>query len=181
VKKPGIFILAAILLMAFSVPVRAQTLDQLAEIVRRAAEAETRINQDRESRFVQERDNQQELLAEARVELHLENTRASRLRLDYDQNEKALAELEIVLAERMGNLGELFGIVRQVSGEVQTALEDSMVTAQLPDRTQFLSELAERRELPTVAELRQLWSAMVTEFAECGKVVAFSAPVERTS
>ena len=56
-----------------------------------------------------------------------------------------------------------------------------MVTAQMPDRTRFLSELAKRRELPTVPELRALWSAMVTEIAESGKVVKFSAPVERTS
>jgi len=81
----------------------------------------------------------------------------------------------------MGNLGELFGVVRQAAGDVQAALEDSMVTAQFPGRTQFLTELAQHRELPTVPELRALWSAMVTEIAESGKVVKFSAPVERTS
>jgi biopolymer transport protein ExbB len=56
-----------------------------------------------------------------------------------------------------------------------------MVTAQMPGRATFLSDLAQRRELPTVPELRQLWSAMVTEIAESGKVVKFTAPVERTS
>ena len=56
-----------------------------------------------------------------------------------------------------------------------------MVTAQLPGRTAILSELAQRRELPTVPELRQFWSAMVTEVAESGKVVRFNAPVERTN
>ena len=81
----------------------------------------------------------------------------------------------------MGNLGELFGVVRQSSGDIQAALDDSMVTAQMTGRTQFLSDLAQRRELPTVPELRQLWSAMVTEIAESGKVVKFNAPVERTN
>jgi biopolymer transport protein ExbB len=56
-----------------------------------------------------------------------------------------------------------------------------MVTAQMPGRTQFLADLAQRRELPTVPELRHLWSAMVTEIAESGKVVKFTATVERTS
>jgi biopolymer transport protein ExbB len=56
-----------------------------------------------------------------------------------------------------------------------------MVTAQLPGRTVFLSDLAQRRELPTVTELRQLWSAMVTEIAASGEVVSFTAPVERAS
>jgi biopolymer transport protein ExbB len=56
-----------------------------------------------------------------------------------------------------------------------------MVSAQAAGRTQFLSDLAQRRELPTVPELRQLWSAMVTEIAESGKVEKFNAVVERTS
>jgi len=162
-------------------PVSAQTLEELAQKVREAVTTEAEINQQREARFVRERNNQRQLLGEARTELTNENTRADRLRVEYDQNERALADLETTLAERMGNLGELFGVVRQAAGDVQAALDDSMVTAQMPGRTQFLSDLAQRRELPTVPELRQLWSAMVTEIAESGKVVRFTAPVERTS
>ena len=179
-KQMMIMLLAAVSITA-SLPASAQTLDELARIVREAATTETQINQEREARFVRERDNQRALLAQARQELANENARSDRLRTEYDQNERALAELETTLAERMGNLGELFGVVRQASGDVQAALDDSMVTAQMPDRTLFLSELAQRRELPTVPELRQLWSAMVTEIAESGRIVRFSAPVERTS
>ncbi|MBT8048762.1 MAG: MotA/TolQ/ExbB proton channel family protein [Xanthomonadales bacterium] len=168
-------------LISTSLPVAAQSLEELARIVREAATTEASINQEREARFVRERDNQRQLLGEARQELANENARSDRLRVEYDQNERTLADLETTLAERMGNLGELFGVVRQASGDVQAALDDSMVTAQLPDRTQFLSELAQRRELPTVPELRALWSAMVTEIAESGRVVKFTAPVERTS
>jgi biopolymer transport protein ExbB len=173
-------LLPVLLCMAVS-PVSAQTLEELSQIVREAATSEAIINQQREARFVRDRDNQRQLLVDARRELADENARADRLRVEYDQNERALADLEITLSERMGNLGELFGVVRQSAGDVQAALDDSMVTAQLPGRTQFLSDLAQRRELPTVPELRQLWSAMVTEIAESGKVVRFSAPVERTS
>ena len=171
----------AVALIAAAPAAQAQSLDELARIVRDAATSEAQINQEREARFVRERDNQRQLLAEARQELTAENTRSDRLRDEYDQNERALADLETTLAERMGNLGELFGVVRQSAGDVQAALEDSMVTAQMPSRASFLSDLAQRRELPTVPELRQLWSAMVTEIAESGKVVRFTAPVERTS
>jgi len=179
--KKVIMILLAASAFIVSVPTAAQTLDELARIVRIAASTEAGINQEREARFIRERDKQQALLAQARHELANENTRSDGLRIEYDQNERALADLETTLAERMGNLGELFGVVRQASGDVQAALDDSMVTAQLPGRTLFLSELAQRRELPTVPELRLLWSVMVTEIAESGKVVKFSAPVERTS
>jgi biopolymer transport protein ExbB len=179
--KKAIMILLAASAFIVSVPTAAQTLDELARIVRTAASTEAGINQEREARFIRERDKQSQLLAQARQELANENTRSDGLRVEYDQNERTLADLETTLAERMGNLGELFGVVRQASGDVQAALDDSMVTAQMPGRTLFLSELAQRRELPTVPELRQLWSAMVTEIAESGKVVKFSAPVERTS
>jgi biopolymer transport protein ExbB len=179
--KKLMLILSAASILVVTLPASAQTLDELARIVREAATAEAGINQEREARFVRDRDEQRQLLAEARQELANENTRSDSLRAGYDKNERALAELETTLAERMGNLGELFGVVRQASGEVQAALDDSMVNAQMPGRTLFLSELAQRRELPTVPELRQLWSAMVTEIAESGRVVKFRAPVETTS
>lgn len=161
--------------------VSAQTLDELEQLVREAAQTEAQINQEREARFLSERNNQQQLLAEAREELARENTRSERLRDAYDANERDLADLETTLDERMGNLGELFGVVRQASGEVQSVLEDSMVSAQMPGRGAFLSNLAQRRALPTVQELRQLWSTMVTEIAQSGKVVRFNAPIELAS
>ena len=164
--------------LALPLTASAQTLEELARIVSEAARTEAQINQEREARFVRERNNQRQLLAEARQELANQNARSDRLRNEYDQNERALVDLETTLDERMGNLGELFGYVRQAAGDVQSALEDSMVTAQMPERTEFLSDLAQRRELPTVPELRQLWSAMVTEIAESGRVVEFNAPVE---
>jgi len=175
--------LAALLgsaLLAVASTASAQTLDELARLVREAASSEARINQERENRFLAERDRQKELLQLARQQLALENDRSGGLQAEYDGNERALAELETTLAERMGNLGELFGVVRQAAGDTAAALDDSMVSAQLPGRARFLSELAQRRELPTVAELRRLWSEMVTEIAESGKVVQFEAPVERS-
>jgi biopolymer transport protein ExbB len=175
--------LAALAALALTAPLTAsaQSLEELARMVSEAARSEAQINQEREARFVRERDNQRQLLEQARRELAAENARSDRLRTEYDQNERALADLETTLAERMGNLGELFGVVRQSAGDVQAALDDSMVSAQMPGRTDFLANLAQRRELPTVPELRRLWSAMVTEIAQSGRVVRFTAPVERTS
>jgi len=168
-------------LLAAGPAASAQTLDELARMVREAANSEARINHERESRFLAEHDRQSELLQQAREQLALENDRSGRLQAEYDGNEHRLAELETTLAERMGSLGELFGVVRQAAGDTAAALDDSMVSAQLPGRSDFLAELAQRRELPTVQELHRLWSEMVTEIAESGKVVRFEAPVERSN
>jgi len=173
--------LLGLALLAAASTASAQTLDELARTVREAATSEARINQERESLFLAERDRQSELLQQARQQLAAENDRSGRLQAEYDGNEQMLAELESTLAGRMGNLGELFGVVRQAAGDTAAALDDSMVSAQLPGRSGFLSGLAQRRELPTVPELRRLWSEMVTEIAESGKVVRFKAPVERSN
>ena len=158
-----------------------QTLEELAEIVRRAASEEAQINEEREAEFLRERNNQRNLLAQAQREKAAEEARSDRLKAEYDRLERELAELETVLQERMGNLGELFGIVRQASGDIQASLDDSMVSSQYPGRGEFLSELAQRKELPTVPELRQVWERMMTEIAQSGKVVKYTASVERAN
>ena len=175
-KKLNISLIAALLMISGSV--MAQTLEDLARQVEKAATEEGQINQEREAEFLRDRNEQRNLLAKAREELKNEETRSDNLKTEYDQRERELAELETVLQERMGNLGELFGIVRQSAGDIQASLDDSMVSSALPGRTGFLSELAQRKELPTVPELKQLWSLMVTEVAQSGKVVKYTAPVE---
>ena len=174
-------ILVAVALLMCSITAGAQTLDELAEIVRQAASAEGQINKEREAQFLQERNNQRNLLAQARAEKQREEKRSDDLKNEYDRLERELAELTTVLQERMGNLGELFGIVRQSSGDIQAILNDSMVSAQRPDRGIFLSELAQRKALPNVQELRTVWARMVTEIAESGKVIKFNTTVERAN
>lgn len=171
----------ATLLLALSGSAFGQTLEELARIVEQAAVEEGQIDQAREAEFLSERNNQRNLLAQARQELRNEEIRGDNLKAEYDRRERELAELETVLQERMGNLGELFGIVRQASGDIQASLDDSMVSSALPGRAEFLSDLAQRKELPNVQELRQVWSRMVTEIAQSGKVVKFTAPVERAN
>lgn len=173
-------IISAVMLMVSSFA-NAQTLEELAEIVRQAANSEGKINQQREAEFLSDRNNQRNLLARAKAALKREEKRSDDLKSAYDRLERDLAELTTVLQERMGNLGELFGIVRQSSGDIQAALKDSMVSAQYQGRDVFLSELAQRKALPNVQELRMVWSRMVTEIAESGKVIKFNAIVERAN
>lgn len=158
---------------------QAQTLQELLQQVERAASEEARIDQQRLQEFRQQRAQQQQLLAEARAELRAQEQRSDRLNAEFDENERELAELSTTLNERMGNLGELFGVVRQVAGDMRSTLNDSMVSAQFPGRTQLYANLAERSdtELPSVDELRSMWTGMVREIAESGSVVEFNSDV----
>src|SRR6056297_1345534 len=156
---------------------QAQTLQDLLRQVEQAASEEARIDQQRLQEFRQQRAQQQQLLSEARAELRAQEQRSDRLNNQFDENERELAELSTTLDERMGNLGELFGVVRQVAGDMRSTLNDSMVSAQFPGRTGLYANLAERgdTELPSVEELRAMWTGMVREIAESGNVVEFSA------
>ncbi len=157
----------------------ARTLQDLLRQVEQAAGEEARIDQQRLQEFRQQRAQQQQLLQEAQAELRAQEQRSDRLNAEFDDNERQLAELSTTLNERMGNLGELFGVVRQVSGDMRSILDDSMVSAQFPGRTGLYRNLAERSdtELPSVEELREMWTGMVREIAESGNVVEFNADI----
>ena len=171
-------VLIALLALAMPFAASAQeTLDELLEQVQQAAQEEQRVDQERLRDFIDQRDNQRQLLEQARAELQAEEERSDRLQNEFDENELELVELETTLDERMGNLGELFGVVRQVAGDMRGNLQESMVSAQLPGRSEFFAALAEASELPTVGELRQMWYEMVREITESGKVVEFTSDV----
>lgn len=171
-------LITLLLLSVCSIVVAQQNpLDQLADKVRQDAARQGQINQEREAKFVRERNNQRELLNQARAELAEQRRISDQLQTEFDANEMKLAEQVTVLDERMGNLGELFGVVRQVAGDLQSIFDDSLTTAQFSGRGEFFGDLAQRRELPTGKELARLWSEMVREIAEQGKVVSFDATV----
>ncbi len=158
---------------------QAETLQELLRQVEQAATEEARIDQRRLEEFRQQRERQEQLLQEARAELRAQEQRSERLNGEFDDNERELAELSTTLDERMGNLGELFGVVRQVAGDMRSTLNDSMVSAQFPGRTGIYAEIAESADtdLPSVEELRTIWTGMVREIAESGNVVEFNADV----
>lgn len=155
----------------------AQSLDQLLNEVRQTMQQESVVNREREQEFAQQRNQQRQLLQQARNELQQLEARSDQLKNEFDENELQLAELETTLQERMGNLGELFGVVRQVAGDVAGTLESSLATAQFPGRAEFLRDLAQRKALPNIRELRRLWFEIQRQITENGKIVTFTASV----
>ena len=152
-----------------------KALDQLLQDVRKTRGIESEENTQRLKRFKDNRAEQARLLAEAKKEMEVTEARSDELKALYDDNEVKLVELDDKLTERMGALGEMFGIVRLVAGDARGSLESSLVSSQIPDRSLFLSELAERKELPVTEELDKLWKLLLEEMIESGKVVTYDA------
>ncbi|WP_022941788.1 MotA/TolQ/ExbB proton channel family protein [Psychromonas hadalis] len=95
----------------------------------------------------------------------------------FDNNEKSLADLTAALALSKENLGELFGVVRQVSADFSGQIQGSVISAQYPQRNHFVNDLAQRKTLPALSELAQLWFIMLQDMTESSKVVNFSTTV----
>ncbi len=154
-----------------------QTLDQLLKQIQSDRQSEGRLNSKREAEFVSERADKQALLKKAKSELAAEKQRGEDLQNRFTANDQEIDRLSHDLASATGDLGEMFGVVRQVSGDMSGQLHASLVSAQLPGRDQFMAELGSAKELPTIKELEELWFALQTEATESGKVVTFKAPV----
>ncbi len=153
------------------------SLDELLQLVRKARVEEDRVNRERERRFLAAKNRQKQLLKEAKAQLRAETRRSERLKNTFDANEKKLTELEETLRQRMGSLGELFGVVRQVAGDAKATFDNSLVSAQFPDRQSLLMPLIKSKELPDIPRLEDLWFALQQEMTESGKIVKFDSRV----
>ena len=156
---------------------KSSSLDELLSKVEAIAKQESAANKQRETEFLQQKNQQQKLLNDARQALKKQQALSSTLRSRFNANEKKLAELEKDLHLRMGSLGELFGVVKQVAGDTRGVFDNSLVSAQIENRQDFLKDLAQRKAVPSTSELEQLWFLMQQEIVESGKVARFPAKV----
>jgi biopolymer transport protein ExbB len=155
----------------------AASLDELLQRIRRGWNTERAENRRREADFKSRRDQQQKLLLDAKAALGREEQRSQELEKTFEQSETRIAQLEATLSERMGSLGELFGVVRQVSGDMAGKIEASLISSQLGGRAEFLVSLGETKSLPSIDSLERLWFAMHQNATEQGKVTRFRATV----
>lgn len=151
--------------------------DQLLQRIRSERAAEVSAMQAREQAFIAERGERAQLLASARAALNAQKAEAERLKAEFDAQEAELAEQEKLLAQRVGHLGELFGVVRQSAGDVAGQWQDNLLNAQYPERLQRLEALAESRSLPSAEDLDGYWMLLLEDLAASGRVEQVQLPV----
>ena len=179
--------LLILLILAVSWPVLAQeqtpasNLDDLLKRVQAGRTTDQSVHRQRETEFRAAKDQQQTLLANARGQLRDAEKRSEKLEGTYNANDLRIVEVTEQLDRRLGSMKELFGVLQQVSGDTKGLLDNSVTSAQFPDRGEFLlklnGKLASDSALPTIEEIEQLWFLLQQEMTETGKVVKFSAKV----
>ena len=154
-----------------------KTLEGLLQQVKEFQQQESSINKQREAEFYSNKQQQQRLLNNAKAELKAEQKRADELKDRFDENEKRLTEKEDELRLRVGNLGEMFGVVRQVADDLNGTLLTSLTRAEKPVRSADLDKLSQAKELPNIQELQALWLTLQEEMTLTGQISQFKAQV----
>lgn len=145
--------------------------------VRDKERIQEQVNEQRVQQFRSQRNRQQQLLADAKARLAAEEAKSERLKAQFDENEKQLTQIAEDLRIKQGNLGELFGVVRQAANSMTGDIGTSLVSAQYPGRQGLLNTLTEADALPKMEQLRAFWVLMLQEMSEQGETTTFTADV----
>ena len=166
-----------ILLISSTYAAEPTNLDELLEQVKRERVEEKEALINRESKFKNARNEQKKLLSSANKKLKEEEDRSVSLKATYESYDIEIKKQKEILDEKMGTLGELDGIVKQIAAELDSIIDTSLVSAQKPDRDKILDILSTRKELPSYDELEELWLLAMDEMVESGKVVQFKGKI----
>lgn len=165
------------LLLSFSAQAEVLTPGQLLERIRSEKISEEQLMQEREQRFLQARNQQATLLAEAKQALAEQELRAAALKSTFTANEQELADQEQLLKQQVGDLGELFTVVRQSAGDLAGQWRSSLLNVQFPERIEQLERLAKGRALPSAAQIESFWLTVLEDMTATGRVERVAAPV----
>ena len=174
-RTVGVGLLDALLPTAQAAP--AQGVDELLKQIRDSAQQNTRIDQEREQRFIRNRNDQQAQLAQAEAEQKAAQGKSDAIRGRYEANQKAIAELKSQLQAQAGELGQSYAAVREAATQFKNEIAESYVSAQFPERLKLLDTLADPNTLPSPKQLEDFWYTLQQEMTENGKVARFDAEV----
>ncbi|MDC3263873.1 MotA/TolQ/ExbB proton channel family protein [Porticoccaceae bacterium] len=182
IKVCAAFIAAA----AVSMPALAQeakSLDELLNMIQSSTISETQDYRNREAAFKSDQRKQDAQLTKAKNTKTAEERRSDRLEQTIRDNDLKLIALREQRDKRLGSLKELFGHLTGAAGDIRANLTQSVVSAQIPGRTEFLDELIEKMSsdtrLPSIMDIEKLWFEQQREMNESGRVVKFNRTVLR--
>ncbi len=169
--------------MLTAAPASAQisSISDLLNKVRSDAAATRAENQQREAEFRAKRNEQAALLAAARGELASLERRARQVQSTFDSNQVRIDALSEELKAAQGDFGEVFGLARAKAGEFKAMLDNSLITAEYPGRTEVLGRVSESKALPSTDDLNAIWQSMLNEIQAQRQVSTFEAPVANQS
>ncbi len=184
-KRVAIVTVAAGVLALGATAVSAQeeavSLDELLDLIEQGQSRDSQEARRREAEFAQRRNEQQQLLNQARAERTRLERESARLEQLFEDQQAEIVSARAALDERLGALKELFGVLQTVSGDTQGRFSESLTNIQYPEREEFLfalgNKMAGANSLASIEDIERLWFELQREINESGKVVRFNHTV----
>ncbi|HAD90191.1 MAG TPA: energy transducer TonB, partial [Alteromonas macleodii] len=149
---------------AFAQSDRAMDLDALLKQLEEGQFAQSQQNKQRERDFQAQRAEQDRILRETREKRDQMLAQSEQLETQFEENEFKLADLNGALDTRLGSLKELFGVLQQIAGDTKNKFYNSVVSAQIPGRADFLDKMAQdmgsSSKLASIEEIERVWFEM---------------------
>ena len=160
---------------------KALNLDALLQQLEQGQFEQNKQNVQREKEFAGKRAQQDQMLRQGMQARDAALATSERMETQFEENEFKLADLNEAMNKRLGSLKELFGVLQQVSGDTKSKFQNSIISAQIPGRAEFLDELAQSMgassKLASIEEIERVWFEMQREMTESGKVTLFTTDV----
>ncbi len=161
------------------------SLDELLNQVSKGRATDSKENKQRETLFTSEKNNQKKLLKQMKATQKKLEKKSAKMEKQFDTNEQSIAKQTELLKNRLGSLKELFGVLQQSAGDARGQFESSLTHIQYPERSKFLSDLAEKMgkssQLASIADIEKLWFELQREMTESGRVVKFNTEIITTN
>lgn len=132
-------------------------------------------DKEREQLFSKEYSDIRSQLSESKRKLKQVKSETKSLKSTFEDNEEDLSELDEELKKSLGNLGEMFGVVRQVAQDVASTRENSLLKVELGAKSNVLVSLSESKALPSISELELLWFEIQNQMTKQGEIKRFTA------
>jgi biopolymer transport protein ExbB len=160
---------------------QATNLDDLLSQLEQGKIAQSKQNISREAEFKAKVSEQQSLLNDIKSQRDSAIKLSATLEQSFAENEIKLANKTDALDNRLGELKELFGVLQQVSGDTQSKFQTSVISAQIPNRGEFLNEFAQSMgsssKLASIEEIERLWFELQREMTQSGKIHTFKREI----
>lgn len=152
-----------------------QNLDDLLQQVKQYQSIEKKLLQEREQRFLSAKNQQKQLLEEARRRFQTLQERNNPLIKESDEAEESLQRLQQELDENIQELGDIYSLYDEFSGDFIARMRDSLVSTELAERHAQLDKLEQIKQLPNIEDMRELLLLLQEEMTQAGKISQYQA------
>ena len=107
----------------------------------------------REQAFLADKKGQQALLDQARKAFEQSQGKNQPLLVSSEANKNEILRLERQLQDQLKSMGDIASTFREFSGDFSAVIAESLVTAQIPGRSEKMYQLGEAKEMATCSPL----------------------------